>query len=299
MRSTGTVLTRCTVALLAAATCLVVAGSATATSSTGYVATDGSGNLVRVAVTGNGAGTASVVVHGNRETRQLSPAGSDGGTIVGLIADIDAGTTTLFTYDASTDQFHDLSSLGTAVRSAAIYAGGDRIAYWVKRKHTYAIRSVAATGGTPTTLYTSTRWVPWDIAVSEDGRQVFFSASDSRVSNVFRLTPNGKTKVERTVANPLSYSQLELSPDGTRLAVVRQRVSGTPRSRFAVVNLATGHVRAVLRSYANPIAGLAWAADGSSLVFRDLTGWARLGLHGRLDAIAKTAKLHYPVLATS
>lgn len=308
MRSTARVRIHRSVSILAIAGCLSLAGAAQAAGSTTYFGADKSGNLVSVAVTGNQAGTPAVLRHGNPETEQLSPADSDGGVIAGLVADIDAGTTSLFTYDTKTDQFNDLATLGHHVLATAVYGHGGHIVYAVKLKHTWAIRSVSAAGGTPTTRYTSKSWAPIHLDVSETGRRIFFSAtktvllaadnnSQTQVATVFRLNAHGTKKLVRQVAEPLSYEQVRLSPDGSKLAIVRQRSSGSPRSRFTTINLATGNVRTVLKSYANPIAGLAWAADGSSLVFRDLTGWARVDLHGRIDAIAKTAKLAAPVLA--
>lgn len=288
----------------------LLAVSAGATTSTDYYGADKSGNLVRVAISGDKAGPSDVVRKGNPESAQTSPAGSDGGVIVGLVADINAGTTTLFTFDTATQQFHDLSSLGSDIGAATIYDGGDRIAYSRALKHRYVIRSAPATGGTPTRLFSSKSWQPWDIAVSENGKRVYFSArqavsfagqpdSDTHRSNVFRVTATGKKRLERTVADPLAYTQIQLSPGGGKLAVVRQRLTGTSRSRFSVVRLSTGHVRTVLKSYANSIAGLAWAADGGSLVFRDETSWGRLTLSGQISAIANTSKLSFPVLASS
>jgi hypothetical protein len=306
--STATVLIRRFGLALAVSSGLILAGSARAADSTDYFGADKSGDLVRVTVTGNHAGATAVVRQGNPETQQTSPAGSDGGVIVGLVADSNAGTTKLFTYDTATQHFTDLSSLGSHIAAATIYDGGARIAYSQALKHRYVIRSAPATGGPTTTLFSSKAWKPWDVAVSESGRRVYFSAtetvafagqpsSDTQRSNVFGVTATGKKKLERTVAQPLSYTQIELSPSGGKLAVVRQRLTGTPRTRFSVVKLSTGHVRTVLRSYANSVAGIAWAADGSSLVFRDETSWGRLSLTGQIDAITRTSKLSFPVLA--
>jgi len=289
--------------------CAALPGPARAATSADYFAADNSGDLVRVTVTGDKAGPPATVLKGNPETRQTSPAGSDGGVTVGLVADIDAETTTLFTYDTAARQLHDLSSLGSHIGAAAIYAGGGRIAYSETLRHRYVIRSVPAAGGTPTTVFSSRTWQPWGIAVSENGKHVFFAGreavsfagqpdSDTHRSGVFRVTSDGKRKLEPLVADPLAYTELHLSPGGKRLAVVRQRLTGTSRARVTVVKPSTGHVRTVLKSYANSIAGLAWAADGSSLVFRDETSWGRLTLTGGLTAIAKTSKLSYPVLAS-
>lgn len=296
-------------AALAVAGCLAATPSVEASTATSYFAGDRSGDLVKVTVTGNRAEATSVIRKGNPETQQLSPAGSDGGVIVGLAADIDAGTTTLFTYDTARRQFHDLSSLGRHIVAAAIYEHGTRIAYSRKTRHAYVIRSVPADGGAPKTLFSSSTWNPWDIAISEDGKHLYCSASeavsfagqpnsDTHRSTVFRVAASGRTKLEPDVGAPLFYTQIQLSPDDTELAVVRQRVSGSPRSTFTVVTLSSGNVRTVLKSYANPIAGIAWAADASSLVFRDATGWVRLGLTGRVDAIAKTSSLAAPALAS-
>jgi len=293
-------------AVVATAALAFPAGAADGTD---YYGADKSGNLVHVTVSGDQAGPTDIVHKGNPETQQTSPAGSDGGVIVGLVTDINAGTTTLFTYDTAAQQFHDLSSLGSHIGAATIYDGGARIAYSRALKHRYVIRSAPAAGGTPTTLFSSKGWQPLDIAVSENGTRVYFAGSeavsfagqpnsDTHRSNVFRVTASGKSKLERTVADPLAYTQIQLSPGGGKLAVVRQRLTGS-RSRFTVVRLSTGHVRTVLKSYANSIAGIAWAADGSSLVFRDETSWGRLTLTGHISAIAKTSKLSFPVLAAS
>ena len=293
----------------AAVGCSVLTAPAQAATSTDYFAADSSGSLVRVTVTDDHAGSPAVVHKGNPETQQTSPAGSDGGVIVGLVADVNAGTTTLFTYDTVAKQFRDLSSLGDQIGAAAIYDGGARVAYSQTLPHRYVIRSVPAAGGSPTTLFSSRGWQPWDVAVSESGKRVFFAgreavsfagqpSSDTHRSGVFRVTPNGKRKIEPLVADPLAYTQIQLTPSGRNLAVVRQRLSGTSRSRFTVVRLSTGHVRTVLTSYANAVAGLAWAPDGSSLVFRDETSWGRLTLAGGVSAISKTSKLTFPVLAS-
>ncbi len=164
---------------LAVSSGLILAGSARAADSTDYFGADKSGDLVRVTVTGNHAGATAVVRQGNPETQQTSLAGSDGGVIVGLVADSNAGTTKLFTYDTATQHFTDLSSLGSHIAAATIYDGGARIAYSRALKHRYVIRSAPATGGPTTTLFSSKAWKPWDVAVSESGRRVYFSATET------------------------------------------------------------------------------------------------------------------------
>lgn len=286
----------------------VPAGAAAGSAGTDYYGAASNGDLVRVTVTHDKASAPTVIRKGNPETQQLGPVGSDAGVIVGTAADIDAGTTTLFTVSTRTGRVHDLSGLGSTIGSAAIYDSGRRIVYSVRLAHAYAIRSVAATGGSPTTIYRSKTWSPWAVAVTENGRSVFFSASKAvrlagsstttHKSTVWRIDSDGtKQRVEPTVAEPQYYTQLALSPDGSAVGVVRQRLSGRPRAAFSTVSVATNRVTTVLTGYGNPIAGVTWTANGSSMVFRDANTWGRVTTKGVLWSIRGTTKLSSPVLA--
>ena len=132
--------------------------------------------------------------------------------------------------------------------------------------------------------------VPGDdaIAVSADGKTVWFSAIPSgasagvgATSSVYVVAASGATPPARLYATAVNVSDgsLALSPDGGRLAFVRQTGPTFVYTRGAVMvrDLKTGAERELDVGFDRSVDGLKWSADGRTLYgLAEDTGQAKL-----------------------
>lgn len=155
-----------------------------------------------------------------------------------------------------------------------------------------------------TDLFTPT--VDW----SPDGRWIAFSASADGAGGLFLVAPDGNGLRRLTTAPPaaLADHQPAWSPDGRRLAFVRQDPSDGTRDLHEVT--LDGRVQRLTQLRLHLWHGLTYAADGQDLVFsttrqdtRILLRWDRaagvarpLGLDGSAPARAPDGGLVYALL---
>ena len=153
-------------------------------------------------------------------------------------------------------------------------------------------------------LFTPT--VDW----SPDGRSIAFSAEADGAGGLFAVAPDGSGLRRLSTAPPLAMPdhQPAWSPDGTRLAFVRQDPADGTRDVYEIASSGAAQRITALRLYR--LHGLTWAADGRDLVYsttqqdrRVLMRWDRnariavpLGLEGSAPARSADGSLVYALM---
>jgi hypothetical protein len=264
-----------------------------------YFGSNAAGDLLKVTLNG-GKVTNTAVLEKHTKTLAYTPMASDGDWIAGQITDSasSGGGTPLFTYDRATKTLHNLSAKVPNMTAAALYDSGKKVVFSTQSGSSYVISSMPSAGGAITKLYSSKNWSSWDIAMSEGGKHLYMAATNqNQVGNVFEITSSGLTKLESNVSLPKIYGSIEISPDGSKLAVEEKALFGPGGSTLSYVTLSSGTVHKVKTLSSTEAYSVAWSADQSDLVFGTPNAWKDVTLGGTVSTIGSSGNVFSPVLA--